>query len=166
MGVIISCGVLHWDDIAGLYAEILKGGFYFDLVGNPRCRVWGHSPQTLAKLWYFTIQSMPEWRFLQTMAHIIIQYLMFRDKNNLRLQEYRGFCRTPSNSLCTGLYSEEFLWACLGHVKFCKTYKDVNLIVASLVRTTGVVSTYYLHCCMYCSLKISIWQLFFRSSQC
>ena len=42
--------------------------------------------------------------------------------------------------------------------------KDVNLIVASLVRTTGVVSTCYLYCCIYC-LKISIWQLFFGSSQ-
>ena len=61
-------------------------------------QMWGLgvNPQTLTKLWYFSIQNMPEWRFLQTMAHIIIQYLMFRDKINLRLQN-RGFCRTPSN---------------------------------------------------------------------
>ena len=42
-------------------------------------------PQTLTKLWYFSIQNTPEWRFLQMMAHIIIQYLMFRDKINMRL---------------------------------------------------------------------------------
>ena len=30
--------------LAGLYAEILKGGFYFDLVGNPRCGDLGVQP--------------------------------------------------------------------------------------------------------------------------
>ena len=37
--------------------------------------------------------------------------------------------------------SEEFLVVYLGHVRFCKAYKDMGVImtVASLVRTTGVV---------------------------
>ena len=49
---------------------------------------------------------------------------------------------------------------CLGHVRFCKAYKDVRLTVASPVRSTGVVSTRYLHCYIYCSARESIWQLF------
>ena len=54
----------------------------------------------------------------------------------------------------------------LGHVKFYKAYKDESLTVASLVRTTEVVSTYYLRCYIYCSLKVSIWQLFLLYDLC
>ena len=40
-------------------------------------------------------------------------------------------------------HSEGFLVVYLGHVRFCKAYKDVKLTVASLVRAIGVVLTFY-----------------------
>ena len=38
---------------SGPYAEILKGGFYFDLVGNPRCGGVGAQPPDADKIEIF-----------------------------------------------------------------------------------------------------------------